>query len=64
VAVDHIIIRNSFTLAYKLNLKELQPSDWFASASSNGIVFAGNALDGDTVLIMPINGTRESKKLK
>jgi hypothetical protein len=50
---DDITIRDTFTLAHKLSLKESPSSDWLALASSNWIVFVGKALDGATVFIMP-----------
>jgi hypothetical protein len=50
--VDHIIIRDTFTLVHKLNLKESPPSNWFALASSNEIASIEKALDGDAVFIM------------
>jgi hypothetical protein len=48
-----IIIREAFTLAHKLSLKGLRPSDWLALASSNEIAFVKKALDRGFVLIMP-----------
>jgi hypothetical protein len=48
----------------KLSVKESPPSDWLAFTPSNWIVSVETALDGDAVLIMPTNGSRESKKLE
>jgi hypothetical protein len=57
--IDHITIRDTFTLAHKLSVKEPPPSDWLALASSNWTTSVEKALDGDAVLIMPTNGARQ-----
>jgi hypothetical protein len=51
VPVDLIIIRDTFTLAHKLNLKE-PPSDWLALPSPNETAFIEEVLNGDAVFIM------------
>jgi hypothetical protein len=53
VPADDITIRDTFTLAHKLSLKDSPPSDWPALASSNRIAFAGKASDGAAVFTMP-----------
>jgi hypothetical protein len=57
-------IRDTFTLAHKLNLKEPLLSDWLALASSNEIASVEKVLDGDTVFIVLTEGANRSKKLK
>jgi hypothetical protein len=64
VPVDHIIIRDIFTLICKFGLKGAPPSDWLAFTSSNWITSAWKALHGAVVLIIPTNYARRSKKLK
>jgi hypothetical protein len=61
--VNHITIKDTFTLKHKLNLKEPPSSDWLALAFSNWIASVGKALD-DAVLIMLANRAKQSKKLK
>jgi hypothetical protein len=51
--VDHITIKDTSTLAHKLNLTALLPSDWLALASSSEIVSVGKVSDGEAVFIMP-----------
>jgi hypothetical protein len=62
--IDHITIRNTFTLAHKLSVKEPLLSDWLIFISSNWIASVEKALDGDAVLIVLTNSTRRSKKLE
>jgi hypothetical protein len=64
VPVDHIIIRDTFTLTYKLGLKELPPSDRLCFTFSNRIASTWNASGGAIVLIMPTNYGKRSKKSK
>jgi hypothetical protein len=54
-----ITIINIFTLAHKLNLKELPPSDRLALASPNWIASVGKALDG--AVFMLADSTKRSK---
>jgi hypothetical protein len=59
-----MIISDTFTFVHKLSVKEPLPSDWLALASSNETASVEKTLDGDAILIVPINGARRSKKLK
>jgi hypothetical protein len=62
VAVDHITVRATVTLTYKLYLKEPPPSD--SLAFSNMIASAWKASDGADVPITRITRARRSKKPK
>jgi hypothetical protein len=63
VPIAHISIRDTFTFAHKLNLKELRPSDWLGFASSDWIASGGKTSDG-AVHISLMDGARPSKQLK
>jgi hypothetical protein len=62
VPVDDITIRDTFTLAQKLTLKD--PLDWLALTSSNWIALVWKALNDCTVFARLADGARQSKKLK
>jgi hypothetical protein len=47
-----MIIRDTFALAPKLNLKDPLPSDWLALVFANETASVEKGSDGDAVLIM------------
>jgi hypothetical protein len=64
VPLDHFIIKDTFTVADKLNLKKHLSSNWLTLTSSDWIASVGKALDDSAVLIILTDGAKWSEKLK